>query len=110
LTLAFGGLTVMTFGVGWVGFSALEEMHYQAHQTQVYAEWQSDLTDAAAALVAEQPDGSASQSAGGGAESVAAIYARLAAGQPRPGSLVNVAYYRSALSEYGLALADAQRA
>ena len=100
----------MTFGVGWVGFSALEEMHYQAHLTQVYAEWQADLTDAAAALVAERVDRAAGQRAASDDKSVREIYARLATGQPRPSSLINSAYYRSALGEYGPLLADAQRA
>jgi diguanylate cyclase (GGDEF)-like protein/PAS domain S-box-containing protein len=53
LMLANVSLIALTFLVGWVGFSALEEMHARSHQVQLHAGWQEELSDIAASLDAE---------------------------------------------------------
>jgi diguanylate cyclase (GGDEF)-like protein len=50
LQLTVGALTALTLLVGWVGFSALEDMHFRGHRVQLYVRWQSLLSDAHAAL------------------------------------------------------------
>ena len=50
LRLTLVVLTALTFVVGWVGFSALEDMHFRGHQLQLVARWQTRLDAAAAAL------------------------------------------------------------
>src|SRR5205807_10393347 len=41
LQLTVGGLTALTLLVGWIGFSALEDMHFRGHQLQLQARWRS---------------------------------------------------------------------
>jgi diguanylate cyclase (GGDEF)-like protein len=50
LQLTICALTGLTVLVGWVGFSALEDMHFRGHQLQLYVRWQGAVSDANAAL------------------------------------------------------------
>jgi diguanylate cyclase (GGDEF)-like protein len=54
LQLTVGGLTALTLVVGWVGFSALEDMHFRGHQLQLQARWRSAIVDADIAFGAEE--------------------------------------------------------
>jgi diguanylate cyclase (GGDEF)-like protein len=54
LQLTMGGLTALTLVVGWVGFSALQDMHIRGHKLQLQARWRSAIVEAEAAFGAEQ--------------------------------------------------------
>ena len=56
LRITLIGLTTLTFLVGWVGFSALEDMHFRGHQLQLVARWQTTLDSVGAAVNAHQTD------------------------------------------------------
>jgi diguanylate cyclase (GGDEF)-like protein len=53
LQLTICALTALTVLVGWVGFSALEDMHFRGHQLQLYVRWQGIVGDARGALEAD---------------------------------------------------------
>jgi diguanylate cyclase (GGDEF)-like protein len=50
LQLLIGALLTLTLFVGWVGFSALEDMHFRGHRLQLHVRWQGVVGDAHAAL------------------------------------------------------------
>jgi diguanylate cyclase (GGDEF)-like protein len=47
--------------VGWVSFSALEDMHFRTHQLQLVSRWQTTLDEVGAAVEAEQASGQPNQ-------------------------------------------------
>jgi diguanylate cyclase (GGDEF)-like protein len=53
LQLTICALTALTVVVGWVGFSALEDMHFRGHQLQLQLRWQGLVGDAHSALQVE---------------------------------------------------------
>ncbi len=50
LQLLIAAMTTLTVVVGWVGFSALEDMHFRGHQVQLHVRWQGIVGDAHTAL------------------------------------------------------------
>jgi diguanylate cyclase (GGDEF)-like protein len=53
LQLTMCALTGVTLLVGWVSFSALEDMHFRGHQVQLYVRWQSLIDEVRTSLEAE---------------------------------------------------------
>src|SRR5256885_656010 len=80
--LANGGLLALTFLVGWVGFSSLEEMHYQGHLLQLHARWQDQLSELEASLESEQIAHSLHRDETGAVSDVRRILAQLANSSP----------------------------
>jgi diguanylate cyclase (GGDEF)-like protein len=53
MQLTILALTALTVVVGWVGFSALEDMHFRGHQLQLQLRWQGLVGTAHSALQTE---------------------------------------------------------
>ncbi len=53
LQLMVASLSALTVLVGWVGFSALEDMHFRGHQVQLQVRWQGIVGDALTTLQTE---------------------------------------------------------
>jgi diguanylate cyclase (GGDEF)-like protein len=100
LRFALLGLTALTFVVGWLGFSALEDMHFRLHQLQLIGRWQTTLDRARVALDADQQ---ADQAAEPG-EVVSATFGptldSLEHAESYPGVVVDPASIRDLYSHY----------
>lgn len=103
LRLAFGVLTVLTLGLGMIGFSMIEEMHMRTHRLQLQMDWQRELGNARAVLDqqlemrvagAELSDAAAQQ------EQVSQTYQRLSSTAPRTGISGNRDDIQSLLTRY----------
>jgi diguanylate cyclase (GGDEF)-like protein len=85
LRLTVAGMTALTLGVGWVGFSALEDMHFRGHQLQLQARWRSAIVDADIAFGAEELALATGTDAAAPAETFDAILADLKTKRAYPG-------------------------
>jgi diguanylate cyclase (GGDEF)-like protein len=100
LRVALVGLTALTFVVGWLGFSALEDMHFRLHQLQLIGRWQSVLDRASAALDADQQADQAAAPGAAGSGSFAATVDSLEHTESYPGVVVDPASIRELYARY----------
>jgi hypothetical protein len=101
----------MTLSLGAIGFGMIEEMPYRIHRLQLQAAWQHDVSTARSLLDAEitarLAGGPASPPGAASAETVDAIFARLASPGPRPGISVGAQGVAAVRERYRPLLDDA---
>ena len=100
LRVALVGLTALTFVVGWLGFSALEDMHFRLHQLQLIGRWQSVLDRASAALDADQQADAAAGPGAAGSGTFATTFDSLEHTESYPGVGVDPASIRELYAHY----------
>jgi diguanylate cyclase (GGDEF)-like protein len=100
LRVALVGLTALTFVVGWLGFAALEDMHFRLHQLQLIGRWQSVLDRASAALDVDQQADAAAGPGAAASRHFAATFDSLEHTESYPGVVVDPASIRELYAHY----------
>lgn len=107
LTLALGGITLLTFSVGGVGFNALEEMHFRAHSLQFQVDLQRHLSEAQQALGNEQAAALNGADPTPSAAAVDALLTHVMAATAHPAIAVSPTEIAARVSRYQADLASA---